>query len=596
MKIWKLILICFITLVSFSLFGQGVKKYALGLFHFNLQYVAGNKKIQNRIIEEDLYPVLQFFEANPKYKSDIEIQGYAIKVLAEHYPEVFKLLKKLVNNGQIELVVGHYSDQFFIAYPAEDLLKSIELSDQLLKKYELKRSKVFYGQELQWTPAYASVLKGNYNIAVSSCDFDPFKWYYGILQPLGYEHYGLNKILVFVGSGKKDLGNIKWKWAFLDDGECFLTKDLNSDFKLVPSVAKENKDNYKKLLNEGYQFVTISEFVNILKNDTNYKVVDYPYVPEGTWNMDKTGGPYMWMGKQSGVDADGITRALSYQARGKILLATILVNELKKDNVDISVMKNQITNAWKELLLSEVSDSTGWTPLKEEIRYTSKHAAEANNIAENIIFKAEKFMQLGDEKVLVDTKNREISKLEHIYETEKTDSLTPVWFDVKAKNYTASCHKINNNLYQLDIKCRRPQDGNIIIEFDSAKTGLQYSAGAGERISVKIPTNLKHDPVLTLSNGYLYLGNGYSLIKDCSVEHLAAKCKLSEGKVVFREGLSKKTHSMKMRFYILKGTPEEGLNLGNQINTWPSYILSVQHSDLKIQKVLSLGNDNFLFL
>jgi hypothetical protein len=257
MKIGKLIFICLISFVSFSLFGQNVKKYALGLFHYNLQYVAGNKKIQKRIIKEDLYPVLQFFESNPKYKSDIEIQGYAIKVLADHYPEVFKLLKKLVNNGQIELVIGHYSDQFFIAYPAKDLAKSIELSDQILKKYNLKRSKIFYGQELQWTPAYASVLKGYYNIAVSSCDFDPFKWYYGIMQPLGYEHYGLNKIMVFVGSGQRNLGNIKWTWAFLDDGECFLTKDLNSDFKIVQSVAKANKNNYKKLLAEGYQFVTI---------------------------------------------------------------------------------------------------------------------------------------------------------------------------------------------------------------------------------------------------------------------------------------------------------------------------------------------------
>jgi len=363
-------------------------------------------------------------------------------------------------------------------------------------------------------------------------------------------------------------------------------------------IIKLNSRNYTSKLVWDKTFLAnyISEFVNILKNDPSYKVVDYPYVPEGTWNMDKTGGPYMWMGKQSGVDSDGVTRALSYKARGKILLAEVLVNELKKDNVNISVMKNQLTNAWKQLLLSEVSDSTGWTPLKEEIRYTATHAAEASNIAENIIYKTERFMQLGENKILVDTNNSEINKIEHIYEVEKKDSLTPVWFDVKAKSYTASCKKINKNLYQLDITCQRPDDGNVIIEFDSAKIGLQYSAGAGERISVKIPTNLKHDPILSLSNGYIYLGNGYNLIKDCSVEHLAAKCELSKGKVVFREGLNKKTHSMKMRFYILKGTPKEGLDLANKINTWPSYILSMDHGEINMQKVLSFGNDLFLNL
>jgi len=259
-------------------------------------------------------------------------------------------------------------------------------------------------------------------------------------------------------------------------------------------------------------------------------------------------------------------------------------------------MMNQIKNAWKQLFLSEVSDSTGWTPRKEEIRYTAKHAEEAKKIADNVVYKSERFMQLGEEKILVNTKNGEISKVENEYKAEKKDSLSPVWFDVRAKNYTASCQKITDDLYQLDITCRRPQDGNVIIEFDSAKTGLQYSAGAGERISVKVPTNLKHNPVLPLSNGYLYLGNGYSLIKDCSVEHLAAKCDLNKGKVIFREGLAKHTKSMSMRFYILKGTPLEGLELGNKINTWPSYILFNHNSELNTQKVLALGNDNYLFL
>ena len=90
---------------------QAKPKYAVGLFHFNLQYVAGDYRIENRIIRESLYPVLQFFERHPAYKADIEIQGYAIEVLAEEHPEVLALLKKLVEQDQIELVIAHYSDQ-----------------------------------------------------------------------------------------------------------------------------------------------------------------------------------------------------------------------------------------------------------------------------------------------------------------------------------------------------------------------------------------------------------------------------------------------------------------------------------------------------
>jgi len=65
-------------------------KYAMGLFHFNLQYVAGDHKIETRIIRESLLPALQFFEQYPQYKADIEIQGWAIEELAEEHPETWR--------------------------------------------------------------------------------------------------------------------------------------------------------------------------------------------------------------------------------------------------------------------------------------------------------------------------------------------------------------------------------------------------------------------------------------------------------------------------------------------------------------------------
>ena len=154
----KLTLLILINLIAVSgIFAQKTKKYAISMFHYNLQYVAGDYKIENRILKESFYPALKFFEKHPYIKADFEIQGYGIEVLAEEYPEMFKLFKKLINRGQIELVIAHYSDQFFIGYPALDLQKSIEISDQILKKYGLKRSRVFFGQEIQWTPAYPSV-------------------------------------------------------------------------------------------------------------------------------------------------------------------------------------------------------------------------------------------------------------------------------------------------------------------------------------------------------------------------------------------------------------------------------------------------------
>ncbi len=45
------------------------EKYAIGLFHFNFQYVAGDYKIERRIIRESLFPVLQIFDKH----SDTEV-------------------------------------------------------------------------------------------------------------------------------------------------------------------------------------------------------------------------------------------------------------------------------------------------------------------------------------------------------------------------------------------------------------------------------------------------------------------------------------------------------------------------------------------
>ena len=95
-----ILLLIFVLLAKQQITAQ--EKYAIGMFHFNLQYVAGDYKIENRIIRESVYPVLQFFEKNPQYKADIEIQGYAIEVFANEYPEVLSLFKKLVNNVNIK--------------------------------------------------------------------------------------------------------------------------------------------------------------------------------------------------------------------------------------------------------------------------------------------------------------------------------------------------------------------------------------------------------------------------------------------------------------------------------------------------------------
>jgi len=558
------------------------EKYAIGMFHFNLQYVAGDYRIENRIIRESLYPALQFFEKNPKYKSDIEIQGYAIETLAEEHPEVLKLLKKLVNRGQIELVIAHYSDQFFIAYPALDLQKSIEISDKILAKYGMERSRVFFGQEIQWTPAYPSVLKNNYDLIATSSD--PHSYYRDKTLPLVDIKYGNDHILGLIDSEKK-LDGLEWAYAFLDDGEVFNSLDYNSDFYFVPEQEKKSISEYKRLEKEGYKFVTMSELAEKIKNLKGYKIPEYPFVPEGTWNMSVC-GPFMWMGRQrSGVETDGITRALSYKLRGKLLMVEKLVKYASEKGNNVTELDSLVEKAWRHLLLSEVSDASGWSPWLVEVQYTANEVANAESALKTAIGMLAKMLP-AESNFLVDTKTGVTLTDETSKSGKTTESFLPIPFAVRGGKTTTSVVQVGENLYRLDINCKRPADGAVEIVFDTPASGLYYSAGAGEDIAVEIPTDLKHDPAMSLSNGFIYLNNGYNLIKDCTVEHLAATWKVKDQKLVFREELAETNPDMNMRFYVLKGDKNEGLEFANHLNTWPSYLVNLSNGKINFEQVI----------
>ncbi len=575
------LLIIFLLITYLS---SAQEKYAIGLFHFNLQYVAGDYRIESRIIRESLYPVLQFFDKHPQYKSDIEIQGYAIEELAEEHPEVLKLLKKLIARDQIELVIAHYSDQFFIGYPALDLKKSIEISDQILAQYGIKRSRVFFGQEIQWTPAYPGILKDKYDLVVTSSD--PHSYYRDKTLPLVKVSYGSDHILALIGSGEKKLNGLEWQWAFLDDGEEFNTTDYNSDFYRVPEQERKSTDRFRELESKGYRFVTMSELAGKIRKLPGYAVPDYPFVPEGTWNMSVC-GPFMWMGRQrSGVETDGITRALSYQLRGIVLMTEKMIAYAESLGLDVTELKKMLKEAWKHLLLSEVSDSSGWTPLLVEVQYTANEVANARMLTDQIMNKLHKILPQEDKSLVVNTRTGKITPITPSETNISTVSYSPIPFYVRAKSYQAHIREIDSLTYELNIKCTRPDDGAVEIEFDTPGQGLYYSAGAGENIAVEIPVDLKHDPAFSLSNGFIYLNNGYSLIKDCSVEHLAATWKMKAKKLVFREELKKGNNEMNMHFYLKKGDLETGLAFANHLNTWPSYLVHISREGIVYEKII----------
>jgi hypothetical protein len=295
----------------------------------------------------------------------------------------------------------------------------------------------------------------------------------------------------------------------------------------------------------------------------------------------------MWMGRQrSGVEKDGITRAASYRLRGEIMMTDRLVGYAASKGIEVKELQKQMTDVWKHLLLSEVSDASGWSPLLVEVQYTDNEIANAELLLKEVMSKLKVMLPLTTQPMLVNTRNELLQPAGAINSAVASASILPVAFGVRAEKFESTIKKYSENLYCLEIKCRRPLDGAVEIVFDTPASGLFYSAGTGEEIAVEIPTDLSHDPAFALSNGFIYLNNGFSLIKDCSVEHLAATWKVKEQKLVFREELNKNNPEMNMRFYLLKGNVDEGLALANKLNTWPSYLVTFSSAGISYTKLI----------
>ncbi|WP_198096958.1 hypothetical protein, partial [Clostridioides difficile] len=87
-----------------------------------------------------------------------------------------KKLQALQANNQLEIISCHYSDQLVLAYPREDLEKSLALNDAVYAKYGLKVSSVIYLQEGQTGEGVMKVLgQHGRRIAVVTNGWDEFR-------------------------------------------------------------------------------------------------------------------------------------------------------------------------------------------------------------------------------------------------------------------------------------------------------------------------------------------------------------------------------------------------------------------------------------
>ena len=264
-------------------------KFAMSLFHFNVEYVIGgldytdasgkqhlfaysggdpkgwtDSKVEDWIITDTFLPVLQMYDKHPTWGVSIELQGYMVEVLAARHPATLKLLQKLSQRGQVELISFHYNAQLFLAFSRQDLQRSIDATRAIFTKHCLPLSGVVFNQEGQAGEGRQKMLVDNgYTIGV----YPKNLWQYVQHNKTPWPWYSSEGGTLIVGPGGVDSGpGVQVAWDFFDDGELLAANSkLNPYFAPVAKHDPKRVADFEKKLEQrekdGWHVTTIADYV-----------------------------------------------------------------------------------------------------------------------------------------------------------------------------------------------------------------------------------------------------------------------------------------------------------------------------------------------
>ena len=375
------------------------EKYSLSIYHFNLQYKAGDKKSYFNLHRSSMKPYLRFFTLFPQWKTSCELQGHYLEFMARHFPEDLAQLRKLNEKGQLELVCVHYSDQIFLAYPERDLIESIKLNNEIFEKYGLKRSNVWFGQENFFGQGLIKKIFPNFGFRTALLNWH-YLWHHDKEYNKEKAPFWLfrdsddstgSKYNYLISSGQfyEDLDQnlkITQKFSYWDDAELAFGATPYFSF-LAKTKEQFLKDilKYKTLEKQGYKIATVTEYIDrCLELKLKPKVG--PYLTEGSWNLRYYGGVYLWMGYyRLPFEKDGYIRSLTFRVRAKLLAIEKLIEKSFREEKEVpNLIRDKLKMAWKHLMLAEVSDSTGQTPFPIEIQYSISECTDAERCIADI--------------------------------------------------------------------------------------------------------------------------------------------------------------------------------------------------------------------
>lgn len=597
------------------------KKFALSLYHFNIEYVIGgleyidikglshvftansdnvgwdNDKVEDFIVRESFLPMLQMYEKHPTWGVDFELQAYMIDVMAARHPDVLILLRKLAQRGQAELISFHYNAQLFLGFPREDHHRSIEAVKATFTKHCLPLSGVVFNQEGQAGEGRQKALVDEgYSIGV----YPKNLFYYQHNKTLNPWPYFTSEggDLIVGSSGVDKSSGIQLTWNFFDDGELAAAPKVSGQ-SLNPYFATSAAHDATEIAAreselaateaQGYYMARIGDYVRHLKA-SNIEEKPAPALLDGTWQPKSTDSIHRWLGGRGlwGQDENDFeVRQGNYEARTQVAAVQVLAEVAQKAGKGLVDQDKRLTKLWKLLWRVEVSDCSGVNPWLAEVQFALDHnpqiIADAKKLAEDLkksLGFAHAHVDL-DQRTAVDA----LPDAENLQAVDPPSELSSVTVNAGGRKWKTTWQQVGMKHWRVQYAFTPsdpdmdPAGREIHIDFPHFEQTIEYSpALLDDVVRTYKYTDFELDSFntgdyhvwLPVPNGLIGLGKGWYIIKHARLANTAVKIDFTVPIVSFADETLRLDLAPTWTYDVVEGTATEALKVARAVNIAPT--------------------------
>ncbi len=161
-----------------------MKQITLMLAIHNHQPVGNFDHVFEEAYQKAYLPFIKVLEKHPKIKMSLHYSGCLLNWFLERHPELISKVKKLIGQGQVEILTGGFYEPILPSIPDRDKIGQIEKMTETIKNYFGTVPKGMWLTERVWEPQLAKVL-GETGVEWTLVDDSHFKWV-GIKDISGY--------------------------------------------------------------------------------------------------------------------------------------------------------------------------------------------------------------------------------------------------------------------------------------------------------------------------------------------------------------------------------------------------------------------------